>query len=31
MRNQGSTIGDIADALGVSQRTLYRHFASRTA
>lgn len=26
MRNQGNTIGDIADALGVSKRTLYRHF-----
>nr|WP_249277028.1 MULTISPECIES: helix-turn-helix domain-containing protein [unclassified Rhodococcus (in: high G+C Gram-positive bacteria)] len=33
MRNQGNTIGDIADALGVSKRTLYRHFerASPTA
>ncbi|MEV8238093.1 helix-turn-helix domain-containing protein [Rhodococcus sp. NPDC077669] len=27
MRNQGSTIGDIAEVLGVSRRTLYRHFA----
>ncbi|WP_143545977.1 helix-turn-helix domain-containing protein [Rhodococcus sp. 14-1411-2a] len=27
MRNQGSTIGDIAEILGVSRRTLYRHFA----
>jgi DNA invertase Pin-like site-specific DNA recombinase len=26
MRNQGSTVGDIADVLGVSRRTLYRHF-----
>lgn len=26
MRNQGSAIGDIADVLGVSKRTLYRHF-----
>ncbi|AMY20785.1 DNA-invertase hin [Rhodococcus sp. PBTS 1] len=26
MRNQGSTVGDIADVLGVSKRTLYRHF-----
>ena len=26
MRNSGSSIGDIADALGVSRRTLYRHF-----
>ncbi|MEV8238335.1 helix-turn-helix domain-containing protein [Rhodococcus sp. NPDC077669] len=26
MRNQGSVIGDIADVLGVSKRTLYRHF-----
>ncbi|OZF26314.1 DNA invertase [Rhodococcus sp. 14-2483-1-2] len=26
MRNQGSTIGDIAEILGVSRRTLYRHF-----
>ncbi|WP_244516417.1 recombinase family protein [Rhodococcoides kroppenstedtii] len=28
MRNQGSTVGDIADVLGVSKRTLYRHFAA---
>lgn len=28
MRNQGSTVGDIADVLGVSKRTLYRHFKS---
>jgi DNA invertase Pin-like site-specific DNA recombinase len=26
MRNQGSTVGDIADVLGVSKSTLYRHF-----
>lgn len=26
MRSQGSTVGDIADVLGVSKRTLYRHF-----
>ncbi|MDV8034401.1 recombinase family protein [Rhodococcus sp. IEGM 1414] len=26
MRNQGRTIGDIAEVLGVSRRTLYRHF-----
>ncbi|MDV8021369.1 helix-turn-helix domain-containing protein [Rhodococcus sp. IEGM 1330] len=26
MRNQVNTIGDIADALGVSKRTLYRDF-----
>jgi len=33
MRNQGNTIGDIADALGVSKHTLYRHVerASPTA
>lgn len=33
MRNQGSTVGDIADVLGVSRRTLYRHFqqTGRTA
>ncbi len=29
MRNQGSTVGDIADVLGVSKRTLYRHFSAR--
>ena len=29
MRNQGSTVGDIVDVLGVSKRTLYRHFAAR--
>lgn len=27
MRNQGRTIGDIADVLGVSKRTLCRHFS----
>ncbi|WP_255312204.1 recombinase family protein [Rhodococcus rhodnii] len=26
MRNQGATVGDIAEILGVSRRTLYRHF-----
>lgn len=30
MRNQGSAIGDIADVLGVSKRTLYRHFENST-
>lgn len=30
MRNQGNAIGDIADALGVSKRTLYRHFTNAT-
>ena len=28
MRSQGRTIGDIADVLGVSKRTLYRHFSA---
>ena len=31
MRNQGSTVGDIADVLGVSKRTLYRHFSARAS
>ncbi|WP_141216952.1 TetR family transcriptional regulator [Rhodococcus sp. 14-2483-1-2] len=28
MRNQGNIIGGIADALGLSRRTLYRRFES---
>ena len=30
MRNQGRSIGDIAEVLGVSRRTLYRHFEKAT-
>ncbi|MBY6352022.1 TetR family transcriptional regulator [Rhodococcus corynebacterioides] len=29
IRNQGSIVGDIAEVLGVSKRTLYRHFSVR--